>query len=202
MSFEERLLMELKNEIAARRRKKIVRRALAGAAAAGVAAAVVIGGPQVLGGVAPAYAVTQAADGIYIQVHELRDADNLETDLAALGVRADVSYLGKGKRCAPDRGVNAGLARSAEAVTPTQKGIRIVPAKVGKGQTVVLEFAEDTGPETARPQVAWTFVGRLMDGTIKPCQEVDDPSWNDIGGPEGQPPAHLRGDEKQPPAED
>jgi hypothetical protein len=49
--------------------------------------------PMVTGSQAPAYAVTPNADGsISVLIHELRDPDRLEADLAGLGVHVDISY--------------------------------------------------------------------------------------------------------------
>jgi RNA polymerase sigma factor (sigma-70 family) len=55
--------------------------------------------------VRPAYVVTKNTDGtITLKINEFRDPDQVESDLAKLGVTADVSYVKPGTRCAPDRG--------------------------------------------------------------------------------------------------
>ncbi|MBB5080828.1 hypothetical protein [Nonomuraea endophytica] len=192
MSFEERLLMELKNEIVARRRKVTVRRLLAGAAAAGIAATVAVAAPQLLGGETPAYAVTQRADGVYVQVNEFRDADKLEADLAARGIKADVTYIELGKRCAAGRGQVAGEDKvidpktwqnspSAKAVRPDRKGVLIKPEYVGAGQTVMMEFTENTGRDSGEERVLRSFWGVVIEGEVKPCVLEDDPDWADPG---------------------
>ncbi|MER6946359.1 hypothetical protein ABT294_20225 [Nonomuraea sp. NPDC000554] len=213
MSFEERLLMELKAEIAARqasRRRFTGRRLFAGAAVAGLAAAAAIAVPLLTGSETPAYAVTKNGDGtIQVRINEFRDADKLEQDLKQMGVTADVSYIKPGKRCEPPRGKVIGEAQpdanasqeerlktlrnslSYKAAHPGDKAFEIDPSYVKEGQTLVLEFTENddqtSGPE--KPRVLWEFGGYLVQGPVKPCKIIDNPSWNDLGGPEGQPPA-------------
>ncbi|GAA0933863.1 hypothetical protein GCM10009560_40440 [Nonomuraea longicatena] len=188
--------MELKNEIRERGQAKRKKRTFLGFAVAGIAAAAAaVAVPLLTGGASPAYAVTKGADGaITVQVHEFRDADKLEADLRELGVKADVSYLPGGKWCGPDRGkMVAGFGRgdsSDDALATVKGGVRINPAKVGAGNTVVMEFAEAKAGE--KPSVLWQIGARVIAGPVAECKVIDDPSWNDVGGPEGQPPAHLR----------
>lgn len=203
MSFEERLLMELKAEVAVRgerRRRVTVRRLFAGVAIAGAAAAAAVAVPLLTGAERPAYAVSQNADGtIRVRIHEFRDADKLERDLRARGVTADISYTPPGKRCANDRGrVVGGRVTSAEewaksvsgeAARVRDGGVDIDPAHVGAGRTLVLEFTENDDRNPSGPRVLWQFAGRVVEGPVKPCVLVEDPLWNDVGGPEGQPPA-------------
>ncbi|MFG3439122.1 hypothetical protein ACGF0J_17900 [Nonomuraea sp. NPDC047897] len=203
MSFEERLLMELKTEVATRgerRRRTTVRRLFAGAAVAGLAAAAAVAVPLLTGAERPAYAVSKSADGtVRVQIKEFRDADRLEGDLKRMGITADVSYTPPGKRCQSGRGRVLGgesatpeewdKSPSAKAVLMRKDGIHIDPAHVAQGQTVVMEFAENDDQVSDKPQVLWQFAGKVIDGPVKPCVLVDDPLWNDVGGPEGQPPA-------------
>ncbi|MET7461453.1 hypothetical protein [Nonomuraea sp. NPDC005501] len=193
MSFEERLLMELKAEVAARgvehRRRVTVRRLFAGAAVAGLAAAAAVAVPLLTGTESPAYAVTKNTDGtIGIEIKEFRDADKLEKDLARLGVTADVTYVKPGTWCRRDRGR---VVPGDKAAHVRAGGVDIEPRYIAKGQTLLLEFTmneeQTSGP--VKPQVLWQFSGRVIDGPVKPCVVVQDPSWNDIGGPEGRPPA-------------
>ncbi|MFI6296129.1 hypothetical protein ACIBEJ_31355 [Nonomuraea sp. NPDC050790] len=62
---------------------------------------------------------------------------------------------------------------------------------MGAGQTVLMQYTENadqtSGPD--RPRALWSFTGLLIEGPVKPCAVVDDPAWDDLGGPEGQPPA-------------
>ncbi|MDF2706385.1 MAG: hypothetical protein K0R62_2037 [Nonomuraea muscovyensis] len=203
MSFEERLLMELKTEVAARgerRRRTTVRRLFAGVAVAGLAAAAAVAVPLLTGAERPAYAVSKNADGtIRVQINEFGDADKLERDLKGMGISADVTYVPPGKRCGSARGRTAGgetatpeeweRSVSAKAVRLGKGGVYIDPAHVAQDQTVVMEFAKNDDQVSDKPRVLWQFVGRVIDGPVAPCVLVDDPTWNDVGGPEGQPPA-------------
>ncbi|MFE3450940.1 hypothetical protein ACFXJ8_18615 [Nonomuraea sp. NPDC059194] len=205
MSFEEHLLMELKAEIVARgqRRRRAGRRLAAGAVVAGLAAAAAIAVPLLTGSEPRAYAVTRNADGtIRVEVNEFRDADKLERDLKGMGVAAEVDYVKPGKKCKGERGEIVGGDKSLtfeewqksvsyKAAHPRGAGVDIDPAYVAKGNTLVMEFTENedqtSGPE--KPRALWQFKGIVVKGEPKPCHVVDDPSWNDLGGPEGQPPA-------------
>jgi hypothetical protein len=112
-SFEDRLLAELRQVVAANPRPTTVasgRPALArrwrrplmvagGLAAAAVASATVIGFGE--DGGATAWAVTPNDDGtVTVVIYSLSDADGLERQLRDAGVPADVKYLPPGKKCA------------------------------------------------------------------------------------------------------
>ncbi|MEV0197927.1 hypothetical protein [Nonomuraea sp. NPDC050691] len=204
MSFEERLLMELKTEVAARgaehRRRVTVRRLFAGAAVAGVAAAAAVAVPLLTGTESPAYAVTKNTDGtIRVQIKEFRDADKLEADLARMGVTADVTFLKPGTWCKDGRGKVAGdevknpeewdKSISGRAVRHRRAGVDIDPRYIGKGRTLVLMYTENedqtSGPE--KPRALWQYAGLVIEGPVKPCVVVKNPSWDDVDG-EGQPP--------------
>lgn len=205
MNFEEYLLMELKTEIVARgeRRRRAGRRLFAGAAVAGLAAAAAIAVPLLTGSETRAYAVTRNADGtIRVEVNEFRDADKLERDLEAMGVVAAIDYVKPGKKCQGDRGTIVGDGKwktpeeweksvSFKAAQMRKGGVDINPKYVAKGHTLVMEFTENedqtSGPE--KPRALWQFKTMVITGAVKPCVIVDDPSWYDVGGPEGQPPA-------------
>ncbi|GAA3154136.1 hypothetical protein [Nonomuraea roseoviolacea] len=207
MSFEERLLMELKAEVAARgaehRRRMTVRRLFAGAAVAGVAAAAAVAVPLLTGTESPAYAVTKNTDGtIRVQIKEFRDADKLEADLARMGVTADVTYLKAGTWCKPDRGQVAGgeaktpeeydRSISGKAIRPVKGGIDIDPKYFGGNRTAVLMYAERVKDEQVgqalKPHVLWQYAGFVVEGPVKPCVAVKNPTWDDVDG-QGQPPA-------------
>ncbi|MDP9864958.1 MULTISPECIES: hypothetical protein [Streptosporangium] len=200
-------------------RSKMRRRLLAGVAAAGIAAAAVVAVPLVTGTESPAYALTQNPDGsLTLQINEFRDPGQVERDLAELGVRADVSYVKPGKWCAPDRGRMAGPSSSVDLAdlkskdpkvkarasklmedSPSERaydlvrngGVRIYPKEIKPEQTAVMMFTENddqtSGPE--KPRALWQFGFVLIDGPVKPCTVVDDPSWNDIGDPAKNPEA-------------
>ncbi|MFJ2030521.1 hypothetical protein [Streptosporangium sp. NPDC087985] len=201
MSFEERILMELKAEITARaeRRRRTGRRLFTGAAVAGLAAAAAIAVPLLTGSEQSAYAVTKNADGtINVKLNEFRDADKLEQDLKRMGVFADITYLKPGKSCKGNRGeiVGGGSpeewkdSASDKAARLRLTGLEIDPRYVGKGQTLVMTFSENkdrtSGPK--KPGVEWTFSAYVVNGQVKPCVVVDDPIWNDVDGP-GRPSA-------------
>ncbi|MGC5012931.1 hypothetical protein ACLQ2R_19385 [Streptosporangium sp. DT93] len=224
-TFEERLLAELRTEIATRaergRAPALVpgrftgrRFAWAGAGVATIAAATAIAVPLAIGSQTPAYALTENTDGsISLTINEFRDPEQVERDLAELGVRADITYLPLGKRCGNARApfvkgdkavasaedlsgkdpvVQARTRKrmenlsSAKAIRP-ENGITINPRHMAPGQIVMIEVWENpVEPTVERPGVAWGFAGRLTGGPIAPCQVVDDPTASDIG--DGTPP--------------
>ncbi|MFI6322187.1 hypothetical protein ACIBG8_31950 [Nonomuraea sp. NPDC050556] len=202
MRFEEQILMEMQTEIVARNARGRRRRVLAmGATVAGLAAVAAIGVPLLTGTESPAYAVSKGADGtVRVLINEFRDADRLERDLAKVGITADVSYLKPGTRCDFDRGELAGGKDSmlqdnyrssvhAKVMRGRDRGFDINPEYLGKGQTLVLEFSENDDQSTGKPKVLYSFSARVVVGKVKPCKVIADPSWYDVGGPEGQPPA-------------
>ncbi|WP_432929632.1 hypothetical protein ACQPZZ_05760 [Microbispora sp. CA-135349] len=213
-TFEDRLLAELRTEIAARevrahapRRRSVRTRVLAGAAIAAAAAAVAV--PLVIGQQTPAYALTKNPDGsINLKINEFRDPDQVERDLAKMGVHADITYLPLGKRCADGRApfvagdrtsftkkeleskdpaVQAHIRRvseklaSSKAIRP-KNGITIDPEFIKPGQIVLIQVNENpVEPDPGHPGVAWQFSGRLTEGPVKPCRVVDDPTAFEVG---------------------
>ncbi|WP_329091297.1 hypothetical protein [Streptosporangium sp. NBC_01469] len=211
MNFEERLLMELKTEIGERAargpvRSRPRRRLLVGVAVAGIAAAALVAVPLVTGSENPAYALTQGDDGsITLKIKEFRDPDQVEQDLADLGVAADISYLKPGTWCAPGRftglgeptftpeelkstdpAVKARMRKALEA-SPSERvhdrvpgGVKIYPKEIKPEQRVVMQFAENadqtSGPE--KPRALWQYSIQLTEGPVKPCTVVEDPSWD------------------------
>ncbi|MGW3351679.1 hypothetical protein ACWDA3_50995 [Nonomuraea rubra] len=183
MRFEEQLLMDLKAEMTARneRSRRVGRRLLAGAAVAGLAAVTAVALP-LLTGPEPAYAVSKNANGtITVELREFRDADQLEQDLGKLGVTADVSYLKHQTKCQDDRGtlVGGGYDTPEEwrasvhykVARPGAKGFVIDPRQVGKGQTVVLEFTENSeGPVKSQ------LKAEVIEGSVEPCVPEHDPT--------------------------
>lgn len=192
MSFEEQLLMDLKVEFAARaeRRRRTVRRMSVGAAVAGLAAAVTIAVPLVTGTESPAYAVSKKADGtVGVEIREFKDADRLERDLQAAGVRADVTYLESRKQCEKNRGMST-LPREG-AIQLREGGLDIDPRLLDKDKTLVLEFAGDDEevPAADPPKTWWILTTMMIPGEVGPCVVVDRTDWDDNDGPQGQPPA-------------
>jgi hypothetical protein len=221
MKFEEHVLMELKAEIVARnkaRHLRVKRRLAAGAVVAGLAAAAAVAVPYLNGSETPAYAVTRNTDGtISLKINEFRDPAQVERDLAAVGLTADVSYVEPGTRCAPGRGASdSGPSFSKEelkskdpqvqkrireaimnspnslAFKPGRGEIRIDPRHIKPDQTAVLEFTENedqtSGPE--KPRALWQFSGYLVTGPLKPCKVIDDPSWDRMPDPKTNPEAY------------
>ncbi|GAA3694570.1 hypothetical protein GCM10022224_070120 [Nonomuraea antimicrobica] len=205
MTFEEQLLMDLKTEIAARaeRARRVRRRLFTGVAVAALAGAAAVALPLLTGSEQPAYAVSENADGtIRVEINEFRDADKLEGDLKKLGVTADVTYLRPGTKCEGTRGrIADGLesmtkgnyqeSLSYKAARPRGAGVEISPKYLKDGLTVMMEVTENadqtSGPE--KPRALWQFRALVMDGPVQPCVPVEDPTWDDLGGPEGRPPA-------------
>ncbi|WP_214416469.1 hypothetical protein [Sphaerisporangium fuscum] len=227
-TFEDRLLAELKTEMAARRseartavparRWTTGRRFFAAAGVLGVAAAAAIAVPLVTGSSAPAYAVTKNPDGtINLRINEFRDPEGAEKELAAAGVKADITYMPLGKRCeegrfhrlpedevsvskeeleSRDPQVRAEVRRKM-LDTPSGKaiqmrnGITIHPEYIKPGQTVVLEIAENSKEPTAEhPGVAYQVISGLTDGPVQPCKLIDQPDAFDIGDATPPPGAH------------
>lgn len=160
MGFEERILLELKAEIAAqaarRRRARAARRLVAGAAVTGLAAAAAVGVPLLTGTEPPAYALSRNPDGsIRVQINEFRDPGRLEADLARHGVSADVTYLEPGHhlRGTPDRRRARPPERARLREQPEEWVVRlgddagkivlIEPRRLRPGRTVVLRLGED-----------------------------------------------------------
>ncbi|MFG1687922.1 hypothetical protein ACGFNP_47785 [Nonomuraea sp. NPDC049269] len=221
MNFKEHVLMELKAEIVARnkaRRLLVRRRLLATGAVATIAATAAVAVPLLTGSETPAYAVTKNTDGtITLKINEFRDPDQVEKDLAKLGVTADVSYVKPGSRCAPGRGEGEGAAsfskeelkskdpkvqkRIEEAIANSPNGktfkmgrgqVRINPQYIKPGQTAVMEFTENadqtSGPD--KPRVLWGFSGYLVTSPAKPCKVIADPSWDKLPDPKTNPEAY------------
>ncbi|MER5644587.1 hypothetical protein [Streptosporangium sp. NPDC002524] len=159
--------------------------------AAGVAAAVA-GTALVVGNGTPAYALARSPDGtITVTVNELRDPAGLQARLGAAGVRADVTFLAAGTRCAAPRfaAVDATYdgppatgpdelravvneSRSPKAATVTSvRTIRISPEHIEPGETLVMEFRDN-----ANAQAPWRLGTWLAqaDTPVRPCTPVED----------------------------
>lgn len=209
MSFEDRLLHELRSTVAAnpaagRERGRSwtwpapKRLALAGAAAVLVAVAAAAAVQLVSGGAAPAYAVNTNDDGtVTVEISSLGDAAGLESKLRDAGIRAVVQYLPPGKACkqpwptatpgdhatkgGPEgTAIKGGVARSEGRTRFTIS--RNLPAD----ETLVIMTqvggpSEETGPSS----IAIT----LAHGDVLPCEIVDAPAGSPPFGP---PPAGAR----------
>ncbi|MEV0597389.1 hypothetical protein [Nonomuraea cavernae] len=192
MRFEEQLLMDLKAEIVDRdeRRRRVTRRLFAGSTVALVAMTAAFAVPLLTETAKPAYAVSKKADGtVRVEINEFTDADQLERDLNAAGVRADISYLPPGKECKVGRGktvsqvVATGPDSSAVA---RMRGdvLDINPRRLGGDQTLVLEFAGNATEtaETKKQQMLWRLTSSVITGQVGPCVAIDDPTWKGVRG--------------------
>lgn len=185
MNFEERLLTELKAEMADRTTRELTgsprritgRRLAVGAAVAGVAAAGAVAVPLVAGSATPAYAITTNPDGsVTVKINEFRHPDRLQADLAARGIRSDITYLAPGKRCAIDPFPGQHGRPTDPATWPIQiadnNEFKIAPQRIGPAQTLVLRFGEN--PQRNRGVLGFW----LGNGPVKPCKIVNGPTWN------------------------
>ncbi|WP_433219468.1 hypothetical protein [Microtetraspora malaysiensis] len=215
-TFEDRLLAELKAEMAVRRQARLApaarrmtgRRFFAAAGVLGVAAATAVAVPMVIGSGAPAYALTKHPDGsINLRINELRDPDQVEKDLADMGITADITYLPLGKHCgnfrvtpvkgddfsftpeeiaSKDPAVKARMRERLESsisykAIQMKNGITIHPEYIKPGQVAVIEVEENQVKPTDKPGVNWQLKAVLSDGPAKPCQVVDQPDAFEVG---------------------
>jgi hypothetical protein len=207
MSFEDRLLAELKTEVAARaargepvRRRAFGLRRLTGGAIAGVAALAAILMPTFVGSEGAAYAVTRNADGsMTVTIKELRDGDELERDLAENGARTDITYLPQHMRCTADlRGIRADppppppprhptkITASSEAYREMLERDPLVWLMPVKQPNAFKIFPQRIGPgrtlvielaESHRTRL-WKLGSYLVAGPVRPCRFENDPYWN------------------------
>jgi hypothetical protein len=207
MNFEDRLLAELKTEVAARaargepvRRRAFGLRRLTGGAIAGVAALAAILMPTFVGSEGAAYAVTRNADGsMTVTIKELRDGDELERDLAENGARTDITYLPQHMRCTADlRGIRADppppppprhptkITASSEAYREMLERDPLVWLMPVKQPNAFKIFPQRIGPgrtlvielaESHRTRL-WKLGSYLVAGPVRPCRFENDPYWN------------------------
>jgi hypothetical protein len=182
-NFEERLLSALKEEITTRTAEENMaiqtpvrrgpnRRILGlSAAVTGVAAAATVALTLFGGAGTPAYAVVKGADGsVEVQINEFRDSGELETKLAAAGIKAVVDYLPAGQTCQQSRGEQAGAGgQMYVGVGRDGQGIAF---KLGKGQigtdeTLVLAISVDQAGAD-KPPVATSL--QVVKGSVAPCE--------------------------------
>ncbi len=200
MSFEERLLTELRAEATrratARERARHRPLAMAVAGLACAVAAVVV--PAFTGSrTATAYALTDNADGsITVTIKDFRNPERLEEDLAVRGARTDITYLPQHMRCGDDRGTSADPQNMPDLPPnspqeqawlenlPSAKAFQwpsprtapnvfdVYPRHIGPGQTLVLELAE------SHKTKLWKLRSDLISGPVRPCVFAYDPTWN------------------------
>ncbi|MEU5867268.1 hypothetical protein ABZ815_39265 [Nonomuraea sp. NPDC047529] len=157
--------------------------------AAGLAAGLTVA-PLIIGTEPAAHAVTRSPDGtVEVTVNELSDPAGLEAELAAVGIKADVTFLAPATRCAGPRfaGVDRAYggepasnaselrslveeSRSFKATRVTSvRTIRIFPQYIKPGETLVVEFRDNRNP-----QVPWRLGAWLAEAgtSVKPCTPV------------------------------
>ncbi|MEV5708788.1 hypothetical protein [Actinoallomurus sp. NPDC052274] len=200
-TFEDRLLMELKNVVAARvpaegerrpARQPTFRRRWGMAGVAVLAAAgVAVGLPIALGeNGTKANAVEREPDGsIRIYVRDFRHPEVIERKLRDFGVKSNVTFLPEGKNCKEPR---AALMRDDDprrsyllqwadnAPTGADQYLRLAAKAIKPDETFVFTLWYAEQGETA----ASTSVGDLATGPVRPCQVVSGgPGFT--RGPEG-----------------
>ncbi|MEU8324325.1 hypothetical protein AB0C33_38725 [Nonomuraea sp. NPDC048881] len=163
--------------------------------AAGVAMAAVAA-PLVIGDGEPAYAVAKNPDGtLIVTINELQDPEGLQAALNAQGIKADVTYNPRDKKCASGRFVGADYMygspnpenltaeqrkefyrpenwRSRDVTRPISKDkFRISPKFMRTGETLVLEFRLGNDPGVSWSLGAWLA---KAGSSVMPCTLVDE----------------------------
>jgi hypothetical protein len=217
MSFEDRLLNELRSVVLAnqtsgegRRRSWTASRsprqlALAGAGAVLVAVAAVAAVQLVGGGAAPAYAVNKNDDGtVTVEISSLGDAAGLERKLLDAGIPAVVQYLPPGKACQQPWPTAAPATPSAKGDHPavtadgdkaaikggvehTPDHTRFTISKNLPADTTLVITTQVNGP--SEPTGPNSLGITLAHGEVLPCEIVDAPAGSPPFGP---PPAGAR----------
>lgn len=188
-SFESSLLTELKAQVALneaadpapsrRTKRRVLGVSLGGVVAAGVAAL----GLSTLG--TPAWSVSESNGELTVKVNRLEGAENLERELAAHGVTADISFLEPGMKCAEGRFVAAPERQGTQLEVGGETfKVSLEAGTVEKGETFVLYAAVQQYESGNRASVWWDFA----EGAVAPCEPVADPSWDapvasDMGAP-------------------
>ncbi|QXJ20485.1 hypothetical protein AGRA3207_001208 [Actinomadura graeca] len=188
-TFEDRLLAELKDVVAARTapapaasRVRAVRWRRAGLTAAAVvaAAAAAIVVPVMTGDRAPkANAVVRDPDGsIRLYIRDYRHPELIASRLRALGIPAVVDFVPDGERCrtprgtiVPDDGTLVTIMRP-EDDDGDGHFTRLHPDRLKPGRTLVLEVGFTRFGRDA--SAAWTFSGTAT-GPVAPCVPVPGP---------------------------
>ena len=101
----------------------------------------------------------------------LEGANQLEQALSDRGIPADVTYLPKGKRCAPDRYTTVPTPGLLLSVSADWFKVTIPANAVGKGDTFVLAAAVVPLENGFKVDVQFD----IAHGAIKPCRIIDAP---------------------------
>jgi hypothetical protein len=183
-TFEDKLLAELRTVVAERpddvRRKRPTRLLVGIAASLTLAAGTAVAVP-VLGSSSPAFAVSKQSDGtVQVKIYRPKDGAELEKQLKAVGVPADVEFLPQGETChrtpAGERPASGPAALELMRDTTKDGGYVLVlhPADY-RSNTLVLEAdsSATTWVPTRRGPAMFAKATRLKTGTFGPCVAVD-----------------------------
>lgn len=151
------------------------------------AAALVVGTAAVLvqgGGGQPAYAIDDEGDVVHLTINRAAGADQLEKDLAAHGIAADVTFLDDAEVCTNTRYVpSTNVPDKPLAFEVSSSGaasISIPKRALAENQTLVLVASESDSGEHS---VVTAEVG-ITDGDVSPeCVpgSIADGPWPDRG---------------------
>jgi len=195
--FEERLLRELREVVAARaasdplpcrpvsRARHVVMRRIVVAPVALAAAAA--GTILALGhdGSTPAYAVEPHSDGtVTVEIHSLRDAAGLQSRLRGVGVPAMVDYVPDGKACREPR-FRQSSRQSPRGIHPLTPGggadgsqrFTVDRNELSPGERLVLT-------STVTPRITGMTIA-TADGPVAPCTLIDAPPASATDSPIG-----------------
>jgi hypothetical protein len=187
-SFETALLTRLREHVdqqpETRPRFSRPRLLLGAAATVAAAAAMVVVIPGL--GTTTAYSVQEGNSGtITVEVHRLEDAEGLETELAKVGVRADITYLPDRHECAPGRYTPVDRPLSGMQVSMGADLLRVTipPGAVRDGETFVMAVSGETVPPSTEPSQdgitdmggfgGWTDFN-VTGGQVRPCTVAPD----------------------------
>jgi hypothetical protein len=193
--FEEKLLGELKSVIEQRkaerpaqaptraplwRRPRVVSVASAGALAIGAAVGVpLLGGESAAPSASAAFELTTNDDGtITVTIREFDDADELEAQLEAHGVPADVAYTPEGERCQPDRFELAPEQHRVRVDWGKDISFTVRPADFADDESLVL-WNDHLGmlhPDGERTGTFAVIATETAVGPVEECVPEDDPN--------------------------
>lgn len=170
--FETKLLGELRTVVDERAAKQSTtapiwrRSAVAVAASVGLVGVISAG---LMGQTSPAYALENDGGEITVKINRLESAEQLEADLAALGINAVVDYTPTGTLCAPGRFTPADTAGNG-VVTSTSDvadgdSLSFSADMIGPGQTLVIETMWPSEDE-------WAMGLGIAEGEVGECTPV------------------------------
>lgn len=170
-TFEQSLLTELRQHVAARTSDRTAARPTArrrwtvgltgGGLATAAAAVAIILGIGVAGPTA-AYAIESQADGaVVVTVHDLSDASGLERALAAKGVHADVTYVRGFSQADGQARSTSGVDRAgcAIALEKVDGGLRftLTATQIASGATLDIVTSGSSPTDVGSPvAVSWS----------------------------------------------